>query len=485
MSGESLSLLPVADAGLSSSWLRMLAQEGLPTVPHHPDAATAKFVLYDARRMPAPRLASSEQRLIDVSLFEFDSAAVDVSASTAPRTARTIWQLGRRQVAETTAAVDHRAVRRRLMARLRQAIEEQGGVWIVTSPYPWPYRTAANFRFDHDRYVAEDYAGALGAIRGHEEMTTHFVCAATHAEHCEALAELRGFDVGSHGYRHHTYQTAAENSAGISRCIDFLHSCGIDPNGFAAPLGRYNPGLAEALSSLGVDYSSEFAAAYDELPFFPSGGKTLQIPIHPVCLGAAFDSVEARSFVAQEGVAAAVGDYFAAAVIERRAAGEPIFFYGHPDGRVGRHPQVLRRFFDAIDQHADIWRTTLGSFARWWRARNAVRWSVQGTALTPVIQVEAVSGEFRCAIQWMRGNARATAALTPGSQPLTVQSLHFEVYEESALARPVRREPLSGLRSRLHELLDWEYETPIAEIDARHWRGWVKRALRRVKGGSS
>lgn len=485
MSGESLPLLPVADAGLSSPWLRMLAQEGLPTVPHRTDNASAKFVLYDARRKPTPRLASSEQTLVDVSLFEFDSAAVDVSASTAPRTARTIWRVGAREVAETTAAVDHRAVRRLLMARLRQAIEEQGGVWIVTSPYPWPYRTAAHFRFDHDRYVAEDFDGVLEAIRGHEEMTTHFVCAATHAAHHEALAALRGLDVGSHGYHHHTYRTAAENFVGISRCIDFLRGCGIEPNGFAAPLGRYNPGLAEALSSLGINYSSEFAAAYDDLPFAPSGANTLQIPIHPVCLGAAFDSVEARSFVAQEGVAAAVGDYFAAAVIDRRAAGEPIFFYGHPDGRVGRHPQVLRRFFDAIDQHADIWRTTLGKFARWWRARNRVRWSVHGTALAPVLRVEAVPGEFHCALQWMRGNACATAALTPGSHPLAVQSLRFEVYGDSALARPVRREPLRGIRRRLHEVLDWEYETPVAEIDAGHWRGWAKRSLRRVKGGAS
>lgn len=485
MSGESLPLLPVADAGLSSPWLRMLAQEGLPTVPHRTDTASAKFVLYDARRKPAPQLASSEQRLVDVSLFEFDSAAVDVSASTAPRTARTFWQVGRRRVAETTAAVDHRAVRRRLMARLRQAIEEQGGVWIVTSPYPWPYRTAANFRFDHDRYVAEDFDGVLDAIRGHEEMTTHFVCAATHAAHHEALAALRGFDVGSHGYHHHTYRTAAENSAGISRCIDFLRGCGIEPDGFAAPLGRYNPGLAEALSSLGIAYSSEFAAAYDELPFAPSGTKTLQIPIHPVCLGTAFDSVEAVSFVAQEDTAAAVGRYFAAAVAERHAAGEPIFFYGHPDGRVGRHPQVLSRFFDAIDQHADIWRTTLGMFARWWSARSAAQWCVHGTAVAPVLRVEALPRDFCCAFQWARGDARATAALTLGEHPLTVQPLRFEVYGDSALTRPVRREPVSGLRSRLHELLDWEYETPVAEIDAGHWRGWVKRSLRRVKRGSS
>lgn len=484
MIGQSPPLLPVADAGLSAPWVRMLSQEGVPTVPHRTDTAVAAFVLYDARLTPSPRLCSPEQRAIDVSLFEFDVIAVDVSALAAPKTARTFWQVGRHQVSEITAAADHRAVRQRLMSRLRQAIEELGGVWIVTSPFPWPFRTAANFRFDHDRYVAEDFAGVLDAIRGHEEMTTHFVCAAAHAAHPEALAALRDLDVGSHGYHHHTYLTLAENLNGISRCVDFLHNCGIEPGGFAAPLGRYNPGLAAAITSLGISYSSEFAVAYDDLPFAPTGTATLQIPIHPVCLGAAFDAAESKAFIARENVADAVGDYFAAAVAERHAAGEPIFFYGHPDGRVGRYPQVLRRFFDAIDQHGDIWLTTLGEFARWWRARSMVRWSVYGSAAAPVLRVEALPNGFPCAIQWARGDLRATASLELGEHRLEPPALRFEAFGELALTRPVRSEPLCGLRTRLHQMFDWEYETPVAEIDARRWRGWIKRTLRMVKGRS-
>lgn len=481
---QSLPLLPVAVAGLSAPWLRMLAQEGLPTVSHRPDVVSAKFVLYDARLSSAPQLASPDQRIIDVSLFEFDSTAVDISASETPETARTFWQVGRQQVSEATAAVDHRAIRQRLMARLRQAIEELGGVWIVTSPYPWPYRTAASFRLDHDRYVAEDFEGVLDAIRGHEQMTTHFVCAATHDAHPEAVAMLRGLDVGSHGYHHHTYQTSAENLIGIRRCVDFLRHCGIESAGFAAPLGRYNPGLAAALEALGAEYSSEFSAAYDDLPFAPSGVQTLQIPIHPVCLGIAFEAADAETFVTRENVAATVGDYFAAAVSERRAAGEPIFFYGHPDGRVGRHPQVLRQYFEAIDQHADIWRTTLSGFARWWRARNTALWSVHGTAESPVLRVDALPKSFPCAFQWMRGAVRTISALEVGEHRLTPQAYRFELFSELACTQPLRSEPLRGMRTRLHQLLDWEYETPVAEIDSRHWRGWIKRSLRMVKGRS-
>ena len=485
MNGQSLPLLPVAVAELSAPWLRMLAQEGLPSVPHRVDVAAVKFVLYDGRLSSTPRPSSPDQRVIDVSLFEFDSVAVDISATAVPETARTFWQLGRRQVSEITAAVDHRAVRQRLMARLRQAIEELGGVWIATSPFPWPYRTAANFRFDHDRYVAEDFDGVLDAIRGREEMTTHFVCAATHAAHPDAVAALRDLDVGSHGYHHHTYPTSVENLIGISRCADFLRNCGIEPGGFAAPLGRYNPGLAAALVSLGIEYSSEFSTAYDDLPFAPSGVKTLQIPIHPVCLGVAFDAAESKTFVSRENVAEAVGNYFAAAVAEKHAAGAPIFFYGHPDGRVGRYPQVLRRFFDAIDQHSDIWRTTLSGFARWWRARNAARWSVHGTAEAPVLRVEALPQDFPCAFQWMRGGMLATAALKLGEHRLALQNFQFDAYGDLALTLPVRSEPLRGIRTRLHQMLDWEYETPVAEIDARHWRGWVKRSLRMMKGRSA
>ncbi len=52
----------------------------------------------------------------------------------------------------------------------------------------------------------------------------------------DALARLRGLDVGSHGYWHHTYRTARENHRNMLRGIEVLLAAGIEPSGFG--IGR-------------------------------------------------------------------------------------------------------------------------------------------------------------------------------------------------------------------------------------------------------
>src|SRR5207244_3181934 len=108
------------------------------------------------------------------------------------------------------------------------------------------------------------------------------VCGSTHESQPEALARLRGGDVGSHGYWHHTYADADDNLRNVARGIEVLRAAGIEPSGFVAPHGRFNGGLLDALQRLGVTHSSEFALAYDDWPFFPRGSSLLQIPVHPV-----------------------------------------------------------------------------------------------------------------------------------------------------------------------------------------------------------
>src|SRR3990172_7680133 len=117
-------------------------------------------------------------------------------------------------------------------------IEAAGGVWLCVSPYPFPYRSAFNFRFDHDEYDARDFAAVMRAIRGYETWTSHFVNAAGHKSAGSAWDALRGLDVGSHGYWHHTYRTIEDNARNILRGIEAIRRMGIEPRGFAAPHGR-------------------------------------------------------------------------------------------------------------------------------------------------------------------------------------------------------------------------------------------------------
>src|SRR5690606_33386809 len=58
-------------------------------------------------------------------------------------------------------------------------------------------------------------------------------------------------------------------------------------------------------------------------------------------------------------------------------AGEPVFLYGHPDGRLGRYPDVLRSALDAAAGYSGLWRIDRTTIARWWAQRLGVSFNVR------------------------------------------------------------------------------------------------------------
>ena len=249
------------------------------------------------------------------------------------------WQVGGLSIIEEIAAVDKRAVRRSVLDALRVWIEEQGGVWIRLAAFPFPYRSAFNFRLDYDHYDPDDFSSTLDTIAGSESGTSHFVNGAAFASSGDALTRLRGLDVGSHGFWHHTYRTVEENLRNVGRGIETLRSARIEPSGFVAPHGQFNRTLLIALETLGVTHSSEFGLAYDELPFTVGSGAVLQIPIHPICLELFLEAVAASNPARDDAVRWAI-DYYRELIRLRYQAGEPVFLYGHPTGRRGRQTNV-------------------------------------------------------------------------------------------------------------------------------------------------
>lgn len=480
MSTAAKPLLPLVLADVPPSLGVVLAQEGVSTVLFATEPTGGRFVLYDSRRTHPPQI-DADQQLVDVDdvrqALSFDPFAELESTATC----RTFWRVGPWEAAEETAMTDRAAVREAVAAELRRMLEARGGVWMHVAPVPRPYRTSFTFRFDHDAYVADDFDAVLTAIAGRERMTTHFVCAATHEAHAVALGRLDGCDFGSHGYRHHTYRTVDENVRNIARGIDALRRLGCEPSGFAAPHGRYHAELAAALHACGITHSSEFAAAYDDLPYLPPGGDVWQIPIHPVCLGIVLEAVARiapHDGIAQRRAADDVADYFIAAAEARRAAGAPIVLYGHPDGRLGRYPHVVRNVLDVADGWSDVWRTNFTQLQQWQRARAAIRLTVRESADGYDVAASNLPTGYACALDWHSGDAAAVVLLDRPQLSLRRESTTFTRRLSCNVPQPVRREPIGGFKERLRRALDWEYATPVDEIDARPWRGRLKRSLR-------
>ncbi len=475
-------LLPLLLDGVPEGLRQAIAQEGIACADHVPGSAAGQFVLFDSRSGTSPQLVRG-QTAIDVDRLR-GGKSDPFEDLLDERAARHRWRLGGFQVAEEIARVDKRAVRAAILGRLRRIVEESGGIWLRLSAFPFPYRSAFNFRIDHDDYDPHDFAATLQACAGHEDATSHFVCAADFEANPEALARLRGLDVGAHGYWHHTYREAQDNLENIRRGIAVLAAAGIEPSGFVAPHGRFNRGLLTALETLGISHSSEFALAYDELPFLPISSSVLQIPIHPVCLGLFLEA--AREAPAGEATdpraaVAAAAEHFDHLARAKYAAGEPIFLYGHPTGRIGRYPQVLGTVFQTISSFGAVWKTTFTQFAAWWRARAQVRLAVfrEGTHFEVVVR--GAPAGYRLAAEYWQGACVAPMPLDNPVVRFSATALAYQKRKGEAVFRPVRIDRAQGLRERVRRYLDWERVTPVEELRGDTWRGWMKRALRRIR----
>jgi hypothetical protein len=461
----------------------ILRQEGIATIrvrdPHPLAFRGGRFVLYDGRKVAAATVRaalSADNVPLDVDLLRREEpsdpfpALVDSSAGPAT------WRVGRWSLTERVARVPRAALRRRLLARLRQAIAGAGGLWVRLAPYPFPYRSAFNFRADLDEPVAADYARFAAARRPLADCCTHFVSTHAYGEEPAVLGDLLRFDTQSHGHYHVVYRDPEANRRNLERAHELLAAAGIRPVGFAAPHGRWNAGLDTVLADLGYRYSSDFQLGYDDFPFFPWRGDrfstVLQVPIHPVCEGL-FLEAGARS-------GRVIAEYLAAVVRARIDAGEPAFVYGHPERRLGRFPEVLAALHAVTSGNPLLWRVTLTEFAAWWHWRDGRRWSLVPKADGRFeVQFDEWRPEFPLGLEVVRGQHVSTIPIRASRTALRLEDLAYERREHrfhlpapAALPRP------RNLRAMVRRALDWETVTPLAELPTDTFRARVKKGLR-------
>lgn len=474
MFASTLPLLPLVLDDVPWALRQMLVQEGLPHIERDRRNALGRFLLFDSRNGPLRRPRAG-QIAIDVELLRAAFDEDPFREWSDHRTQRFEWQVGPLRPSEEIARVDKRALRRGVMARLQEELERRGGVWIGLAPYPFPYRSAFNWRIDYDEFDERDFARLQFALSARADAVSHFVNGSAYEGRLDWVRQLAGQDVGSHGYWHHTYRTYEENLRNIERGIRVLEEAGLRPAGFTAPGGRFNRSLLKALERLEIGHSSEFALAYDELPLLPAGSSVLQIPVHPVCLGIVLEA--ARSDQRRQ-AAEAAREYFTELVHAKIGSGEPVFLYGHPTGRLGRYPEVVEGVFREIEGRADVWAVTMSAWAEWWRARRRIQLTVMRDG--DGYSVELVHKPVRqgLAIEYRRGAKVARLPLEAETLRFSPTAVEYRERQSAAIARPERVDSRHGLRGRVRRWVDWERETPVEEIAPTTLRNVAKRTLR-------
>lgn len=460
-----------------------LSQEGVPfrvvSDPHPLAFQGGRFVLFDGRRVPLATVRSrlsSDHVAIDVDALRIGQPVDPFQVLVDTRASLARWEFAGHALTERVSRFRKVEVRRRVVDALRQAVTASGGLWARLAPYPFPFRSAFNFRADLDETYVDDYARFARARRKLGDCCTHFVSTAAYGEEPSVLQDLLRFDTQSHGHHHVIYRDADANRRNLTRAHELLCESGFEPAGFAAPHGRWNLGLDQVLEELGYLYSSDFQLGYDDLPFFPWCGdrfsRVLQVPIHPVCEGLFLDSGATRG--------RDVADYLVRVVRTRIDAGEPAFVYGHPERRLARYPEVLAALDAATAGEPLLWRVTLTEFAMWWHWRGARLWTVVPRQDGRYeVQFEDWCGRFPVALEVVRGRHVASLPVSGPLTPLRLDALAYELRPGPTAwpaPAPVAR-PLS-LKTAVREALDWETVTPIEELPADTLAARVKKGLR-------
>ncbi len=458
---DRLPLLPLILHHVPWSFRQALGQEGIPYRMYRPGPAQGRFLIFDSRSQPSAIVAAG-QVVLDLAEFRWEFTEDPFEALEDVGSQRLGWQIGPWRLEGQAARVDKRSVRQQLMDRLRQWVEQHGGLWLRVAPFPFPYRSAFCFRIDHDDYQPEDFLRTLDAIGGWEQATSHCVTAGPFRLAPEALRRLRGLDVGLHGYRYQTYATEEENLENIRRAKELVLEAGLEPIGFAAPGGRWNRALLAALEKLGFSYSSEVGLAYDELPFHPFGAEILQIPIHPISFRLFLDAAEQacrdrptqKEVIIQSAQDAAI-QYFCQMLQTCTLAGEPLLLHSPVTGCLGRYPRLVRAVLTAASQYGSLWRTNLTEIYRWWQVRSKVHLTVYETSEGYEVHTHRKPAGFRVGLELWRGAHVAVIPLDRPRRKLLLSSLAFEKRSAPSRVYPVRIDPPEGFRQRLRQWWEW------------------------------
>jgi allantoinase len=195
----------------------------------------------------------------------------------------------------------------------------------------------------------------------------------------DVLAELveDGHELGGHGYSQGTVMAALSRDAqeeAIAKSVRLLASVGgRRPAGWISPGAEASEDTVELLAAAGFDYHGDLQD--DELPYFVHVGEKIMVEVPYRLVGNLNDlSLLVRNVNSVCDATRVATDAFDA--YYQAAGRRPLVFnYGtHPyvSGRPDT-AQVLMNVLEHIHRHEDVWVTSYGELASWWRQRFASR----------------------------------------------------------------------------------------------------------------
>ena len=275
--------------------------------------------------------------------------------------AKSFYSPERRLPFETVSIVSKHSVHQ-LVSRCLEILHHRRGLpYVHLWYYPNGMRSFGVFRVDTDFGTQPEITQLYEIAQRHQIPMTWFVDVKSQQPHLSLFANMVEQEIGIHGFEHKTFSDYQRNLLNIRQAQAALKNAGIFAKGFSAPFGSWNNNLGRAIFDAGIEYSSEFSYDYDDLPSVPiiqNGTGTLQIPVHPICIG----SMKRHGYSEEQMI-----HYFDFVIQRKLAAREPLFFYHHP--RDGHH-SVLDWLFEKMKAER-IPVKTMSDYAQWWKQRTS------------------------------------------------------------------------------------------------------------------
>lgn len=270
--------------------------------------------------------------------------------------------------------VSRNSIRKLIVNCLLDLFDHAGLPYVRLSNFPSGFDGVFAFRVDADNFVENDFYETVELLSKNKIKATFFINQSSHEGKIKYIRELasKGFEIQSHMNKHCVYNSIKENYENLNQSLEFLKE--FNPTAFVAPFGIFNKSLAAAEERLDMKYSSEFSYDYDNLPSFPiiNGRviKTLQIPIHPVCLESFIEVKRGDREMLEH------YDYVLKKTLKERM---PVFWYGHPTRVFKNYPtyfKVFSQIMKRLGKSGNIWRTTFGEYYNWWLVRLGFKYAV-------------------------------------------------------------------------------------------------------------
>jgi hypothetical protein len=300
--------------------------------------------------------------------------------------------------------------------------------------YPRSARSIFSFRIDTDYGSQQQIESLYQLSLKHNIPFTWFVDVGSQKEWINYFAQMTGQEIGLHCYEHKVHDSYADNYQNIGKALDIMVNAGINPKGFAAPFGRWNGSLTQAIRDHNFYYSSEFAYDYDNLPSYTvlneNPTSVLQVPIHPICIG----SLRRQGFLGEE-----MALYFRQQVDKKLQLNEPIIFYHHP---THNRLEVIENILNYVKSKS-LKIMKMKDYAGWWMERDKIEMKIDFEKGNLKISGENISDEVYIRITTEDG--RETTS--PISEIIDLSRLSF-------IAKPAPILPPNNL-SRTRKFNKW------------------------------